>query len=69
MIKSIVAVVTTGFLGLLSSSAFAEGNDFTTNGKVTKFTKEDGKLAQKILKIIILKRMVISVEYLRMDLM
>ena len=44
MIKSKVAVVTTGFLGLLSSSAFAEGNDFTTNGKVTKFSKEDGKI-------------------------
>lgn len=44
MIKSKVAVVTTGFLGLLSSSAFAEGNDFTTNGKVIKFSKEDGKV-------------------------
>ena len=48
MIKSKVAVVTTGFLGLLSSSAFAEGNDFTTNGKVTKFTKEDGKVLGNI---------------------
>ena len=48
MIKSKVAVVTTGFLGLLSSSAFAEGNDFTTNGKVTKFTKEDGKVLGKV---------------------
>ena len=48
MIKSKVAVVTTGFLGLLSSSAFAEGNDFTTNGKVTKFKKEDGKILGKV---------------------
>lgn len=48
MIKSKVAVVTTGFLGLLSSSAFAEVNDFTTNGKVTKFTKEDGKVLGKV---------------------
>ena len=48
MIKSKVAVVTTGFLGLLSSSALAEGNDFTTNGKVTKFTKEDGKVLGKV---------------------
>ena len=48
MIKSKVVVVTTGFLGLLSSSAFAEGNDFTTNGKVTKFTKEDGKVLGKV---------------------
>lgn len=48
MIKSKVTVVTTGFLGLLSSSAFAEGNDFTTNGKVTKFTKEDGKVLGKV---------------------
>ena len=48
MIKSKVAVVTTGFLGLLSSSAFAEGNDFSTNGKVTKFTKEDGKVLGKV---------------------
>ena len=48
MIKSKVAVVTTGFLGLLSSSAFAEGNDFTTNGKVTKFTKEDGEVLGKV---------------------
>ena len=48
MIKSKVAVVTTGFLGLLSSSAFAEGNDYTTNGKVTKFTKEDGKVLGKV---------------------
>ena len=48
MIKSKVAVVTTGFLGLLSSSALADGNDFTTNGKVTKFTKEDGKVLGKV---------------------
>lgn len=48
MIKSKVAVVTTGFLGLLSSSVFAEGNDFTTNGKVTKFSKEDGKILGKV---------------------
>ena len=48
MIKSKVTVVTTGFLGLLSSSAFAEGNDFTTNGKVTKFSKEDGKILGKV---------------------
>ena len=48
MIKSKVAVVTTGFLGLLSSSAFAEGNVFTTNGKVTKFSKEDGKVLGKV---------------------
>lgn len=48
MIKSKVAVVTTGFLGLLSSSALAEGNDFTTNGKVTKFSKEDGKVLGKV---------------------
>ena len=47
MIKSKVAVVTTGFLGLLSSSAFAEGNDFTTNGKVTKFNR-DGKVLGKV---------------------
>ena len=44
MIKSKVTVVTTGFLGLLSSSALAVDSDFTTNGKVTKFTKEDGKV-------------------------
>ena len=48
MIKSKVAVVTTGFLGLLSSSALAVGNDFSTNGKVTKFTKEDGKVLGKV---------------------
>ena len=48
MIKSKVTVVTIGFLGLLSSSAFAEGNDFTTNGKVTKFSKEDGKVLGKV---------------------
>ena len=48
MIKSKVTVVTTGFLGLLSSSAFAEGDDFTTNGKVTKFSKEDGKVLGKV---------------------
>ena len=47
MIKSKVVVVTTGFLGLLSSSAFAEGNDFTTNGKVTKFNR-DGKVLGKV---------------------
>ena len=47
MIKSKVAVVTTGFLGLLSSSALAEGNDFTTNGKVTKFDR-DGKVLGKV---------------------
>ena len=44
MIKSKVTVVTTGFLGLLSSSALAVDSDFVTNGKVTKFTKEDGKV-------------------------
>ena len=48
MIKSKVAVVTTGFLGLLSSSALAVDNDFTTNGKVTKFSKEDGKVLGKV---------------------
>ena len=48
MIKSKVAVVTTGFLGLLSSSALAVDSDFTTNGKVTKFTKEDGKVLGKV---------------------
>ena len=47
MIKSKVAVVTTGFLGLLSSSALAEGNDFTTDGKVTKFNR-DGKVLGKV---------------------
>lgn len=47
MIKSKVAVVTTGFLGLLSSNALAE-SDFVTNGKVTKFTKEDGKVLGKV---------------------
>ena len=47
MIKSKVAVVTTGFLGLLSSSALAEGNDFTTDGKVTKFNR-DGKVLSKV---------------------
>ena len=40
MIKSKVAVVTTGFLGLLSSSALAVDSYYVTNGKVTKFTKE-----------------------------
>ena len=48
MIKSKVAVVTTGFLGLLSSSALAVDSDFVTNGKVTKFTKEDGKILGKV---------------------
>ena len=48
MIKSKVAVVTTGFLGLLSSNALAESSDFTTNGKVTKFSKEDGKVLGKV---------------------
>ena len=48
MIKSKVAVVTTGFLGLLSSSALAVESDFVTNGKVTKFTKEDGKVLGKV---------------------
>lgn len=48
MIKSKVTVVTTGFLGLLSSSALAVDSDFTTNGKVTKFTKEDGKVLGKV---------------------
>lgn len=48
MIKSKVAVVTTGFLGLLSSSALAVDSDFVTNGKVTKFTKEDGKVLGKV---------------------
>lgn len=48
MIKSKVAVVTTGFLGLLSSSALAVDSDFTTNGKVTKFSKEDGKVLGKV---------------------
>ena len=48
MIKSKVTVVTTGFLGLLSSSALAVDSDFVTNGKVTKFTKEDGKVLGKV---------------------
>ena len=48
MIKSKVTVVTTGFLGLLSSSALAVDSDFTTNGKVTKFSKEDGKILGKV---------------------
>ena len=48
MIKSKVTVVTTGFLGLLSSSALAVDSDFVTNGKVTKFTKEDGKILGKV---------------------
>ena len=48
MIKSKVTVVTTGFLGLLSSSALAVDSDFTTNGKVTKFSKEDGKVLGKV---------------------
>ena len=48
MIKSKVAVVTTSFLGLLSSSALAVDSDFVTNGKVTKFTKEDGKVLGKV---------------------
>lgn len=48
MIKSKVTVVTTGFLGLLSSSALAVDSDFTTNGKVIKFSKEDGKVLGKV---------------------
>ena len=48
MIKSKVAVVTTGFLGLLSTNASAIESDFTTNGKVTKFSKEDGKVLGKV---------------------
>ena len=48
MIKSKVTVVTTGFLGLLSSSALAVDSDFVTNGKVTKFSKEDGKILGKV---------------------
>ena len=48
MIKSKVTVVTTGFLGLLSSSALAVDSDFVTNGKVTKFSKEDGKVLGKV---------------------
>ena len=48
MIKSKVAVVTTGFLGLLSTNASAIESDFVTNGKVTKFTKEDGKILGKV---------------------
>ena len=48
MIKSKVTVVTTGFLGLLSSSALAVDSDFVTNGKVTKFTKEDGKVLGEV---------------------
>ena len=48
MIKSKVAVVTTGFLGLLSTDASAIESDFVTNGKVTKFSKEDGKVLGKI---------------------
>ena len=48
MIKSKVAVVTTGFLGLLSTNASAIESDFVTNGKVTKFTKEDGKVLGKV---------------------
>lgn len=48
MIKSKVAVVTTGFLGLLSTNASATQSDFVTNGKVTKFSKEDGKVLGKV---------------------
>lgn len=49
MIKSKVAVVTTGFLGLLSTNASAAiESDFVTNGKVTKFSKEDGKVLGKV---------------------
>ena len=48
MIKSKVAVVTTGFLGLLSTNASASQSDFVTNGKVTKFSKEDGKVLGKV---------------------
>lgn len=48
MIKSKVAVVTTGFLGLLSTNASAIESDFVTNGKVTKFSKEDGKILGKV---------------------
>lgn len=40
MIKSKVAVVTTGFLGLLSTNASATQSDFVTNGKVTKFNRK-----------------------------
>ena len=43
MIKSKVAVVTTGFLGLLSTNASAIESDFVTNGTVTKFDR-DGKV-------------------------
>jgi hypothetical protein len=48
MIKSKVAVVTTGFLGLLSADAYALESDFVTNGKVIKFTREDGKVLGKV---------------------
>lgn len=48
MIKSKVAVVTTGFLGLLSTNASAIESNFVTNGKVTKFSKEDGKVLGKV---------------------
>lgn len=48
MIKSKVTVVTTGFLGLLSTNASATQSDFVTNGKVTKFSKEDGKVLGKV---------------------
>ena len=47
MIKSKVAVVTTGFLGLLSTNASAIESDFVTNGTVTKFDR-DGKVLGKV---------------------
>lgn len=47
MIKSKVAVVTTGFLGLLSTNASAIESDFVTNGTVTKIDR-DGKVLGKV---------------------
>ena len=48
MIKSKIVVASTGFLGLLSTNASAIESDFVTNGKVTKFSKEDGKVLGKV---------------------
>ena len=53
MIKSKVAVVTTGFLGLLSADAYALESDFVTNGSVTKFNRDGvdlGKVSSKDFK-------------------
>ena len=53
MIKSKVAVVTTGFLGLLSADAYALESDFVTNGTVTKFNRDGvdlGKVSSKDFK-------------------